>query len=103
MPDGVTTIESEAFVYCSGAEYTNLTKVTIPATVTHIESYAFWGCTNLTVVCFEGNAPDVDPNIFNGADHVMVYYQPGTKGWDEKFGGRPTALWRQQIPTRSSP
>ena len=80
IPDGVSSIESEAFVYCSGAEYTNLTEV-----------------------CFEGNAPDADPNIFYGTDRVIVYYLPGTTGWAEKFGSHPTALRRQQIPNRSSP
>ena len=40
---------------CSG-----LTSVTIPASVTSIGDYAFYGCTGLTSVYFQGNAPTAD-------------------------------------------
>ena len=44
----MTNIESKAFVEC-----TNLTKITIPDSVTSIEEDAFSGCNNLTIY---GNA-----------------------------------------------
>jgi TolB-like protein len=45
IPAAVTSIGNYAFYGCTG-----LTSVTIPATVTSIEGYAFWGCTGLTRV-----------------------------------------------------
>ena len=39
IPDGVTSISSNAFEYCKG-----LTSVTIPASVTSIGHDAFWNC-----------------------------------------------------------
>ena len=46
---------------------TNLTKVSIPASVTAIESHAFAGCTNLAHVHFEGDElPKVHPLAFTG-------------------------------------
>ena len=48
IPDGVTTITSNAFSGCS-----NLTNVTIPDSITSIESKAFEGCNSLTSVTFK--------------------------------------------------
>ena len=45
IPDGVTTIDSDAFYSCSG-----LTSVTIPDGVTTIGPYAFYSCSGLTTV-----------------------------------------------------
>jgi hypothetical protein len=30
---------------------------------------------------------------------VLVYYLPGTAGWDTTFGDVPTALWQPQVET----
>ena len=92
LPGYVTQIDDYAFNDCY-----SLTRIIIPASVIRIEGGAFRYCTNLTEVCFEGNAPDADPNIFYGTDRVIVYYLPGTTGWAEKFGDRPTALWHRQL------
>ena len=48
IPDGVTTIASNAFSGCS-----NLTSVTIPDSITSIENKAFEGCNSLTSVTFK--------------------------------------------------
>jgi hypothetical protein len=48
IPDGVTTISSEAFANCK-----NLEKVIIPSSVTTIQSNAFIGCDNLSSAEFE--------------------------------------------------
>ena len=62
IPDGVTSIESYAFEYC-----TLLTSVTIPDSVTEIGSYAFYNCTSLTSVVFEKGS--VCESIGNSAFH----------------------------------
>ena len=51
------------------------------------------GCTSLSSVYFQGNAPTVGPNVFWQDNSATVYYLPGTSGWSSGFAGRPTALW----------
>jgi hypothetical protein len=58
IPDGVTIIGGSALYSCS-----SLTSVTIPSTVTSIQSRAFNG-SNLTSVTFEG---DTIANLNNDA------------------------------------
>lgn len=101
----VTAIGDNAFYL-----RTNLTSVTIPASVTSIGGHdvflggAFSGCTNLHQAYFEGNAPSVnggpgsaDSTVFAG-ESGTVYYVPGTTGWGDTFGGWPTAEWYQPQP-----
>ena len=61
IPDGVTTIYSDAFKGC-----TNLQEVTMPRTTTTIKSGAFTGCTALnTVSCFATTPPGLyNDNVF---------------------------------------
>ena len=44
LPDGLETIERAAFVH------TAIRRITIPASVTAVESFAFWNCRNLEQV-----------------------------------------------------
>jgi uncharacterized repeat protein (TIGR03803 family) len=62
---------------------TSVTSLMIPASVIYLENYAFMGCSGLTSVYFEGNAPGVDLgfSIFDQDYDVTVYYLPGTTGW----------------------
>ncbi|SPE58148.1 hypothetical protein SBV1_2720012 [Verrucomicrobia bacterium] len=54
---------------------------------------AFFGCTSLTRVYFEGNAPSLGgSSVFTGDNNATVYYLPGTTGWGPTFGGLPTVL-----------
>ncbi|MCD8208368.1 MAG: leucine-rich repeat protein [Bacteroidales bacterium] len=55
IEDGVMVIEDGVFQYQN-----TLTSVTIPATVTKIGDYAFYGCTALTSVTFKANT---DPTL----------------------------------------
>jgi hypothetical protein len=64
-----------------------LTSVTIPRRVTRLNG-AFWDCTGLREVYFEGNASD-----------ETVYCLPGTTGWGTTSGGLPTAPWLPQMQT----
>ena len=58
IPNGVTKVGGQAFVYA------NLTSVTIPSSVISIGSDAFVYNGNLTTVNFEGNAPAVGFGAF---------------------------------------
>ena len=93
----VTNIEAQAFFVCTG-----LTSVTIPnsASFATAEQRWFAGCTGLTGVYFQGQAPVLSwltPTIFDADGQMTVYYLPGSTGWDSTFSGRPTALWLPQM------
>jgi hypothetical protein len=60
---------------------------------------AFYACTNLAGVYFQGNAPSADSSVFGRDNYAMVYYLPGTTGWGATFAGRPTVLWNPQAQT----
>jgi len=83
--------------------------VTIPNSVTYFGRGAFYECTSLTEVYFEGNAWDLMEDrrifadnlkgpLFDQSPNVTVYYLPGTSGWDTTIGGRPTAQWVLPYP-----
>jgi hypothetical protein len=124
IPDSVTDIGDGAFAYCMSITNitmsgqvsdipsmtfyacTNLKSVTIPGNVIRIVDTAFGDCTSLSGIYFKGNAPalDLDPEapfynvmVLSNNQTVTVYYLPGTSGWGDTFGGRPTALWLPQV------
>jgi len=67
--------------------------VTIPNSVTGIGANAFFYCTNLTDIYFQGNAPGVGSSAFSGDTNATAYYLPGTTGWSD-FSA---VLWLPQI------
>jgi hypothetical protein len=92
IPNGVTTIGGVAFAGNPG-----LTNVRVPTSLTGFFSGAFAGCTAMTGLYFEGNAPSVlgyDTNAVFG----VVYYLPGTTGWGAFFAGYPTSIWQLANP-----
>lgn len=111
IPGGVKSIGGQAFYYCwnlkeitisSGVEAIagyafgncmNLTKITIPSSVNAIGDFAFANCPNLKAIYMLGNAPSANSNLCNLGGGTIVYYLPGTMGWDTTFGGSPTSLW----------
>jgi hypothetical protein len=127
IPNSVTSIESSAFSNCTSltkitipGSVTNIGSSASPALAMSSQNIAgldngivlagalasedagngaFFNCTNLTEVYLLGNAPSVGSDIFYGADNATIYYLPGTTGWTNTFGGRPTALWKPQIQT----
>ena len=73
-----------------------MASVTIPDSVTNLESQAFLNCANLAGVYFQGNAPSLGSSVFAGANSAIIYYLAGTTGWDTTFAGRPTVLYSPQ-------
>ena len=61
IPNSVTSIEDEAFSYCSG-----LTSVTIPNSVTSIGAWAFADCSGLTSVSIPNSVTSINQGAFYG-------------------------------------
>jgi hypothetical protein len=98
VPNTVTGIEV-GFDNC-----TRLTSITIPNSLALIGNAQFHGCTSLTGVYFQGNAPSFYAwqRALGNEDGTTVYYLPGSKGWRTTFDGLPTALWLPQVQTGDS-
>jgi len=103
IPSRVTSIGAAAFEDCI-----NLTNVTILGSDTSLEDYAFCGCSALTGVYFQGNAPILDgPFVFAATASspgglATVYYLAGTTGWslfDAHSFLSPAVLWNPQAQT----
>ncbi|MFM7101599.1 MAG: hypothetical protein ACKO3N_10550, partial [Verrucomicrobiota bacterium] len=60
--------------------------------VARIGRGAFAGCTNLTGIFFEGQAPAVEGDAF-ALSPVTLHRLPGTAGWGPTLAGRPTVPW----------
>jgi len=81
FPTGLTTLAEESFRECVG-----LQRLSIPATVTNIDSFAFVQCSGLTVVeCASSTPPTLGAEVFYGVvrsqcrlyvpqDAMMMYY-----------------------------
>ena len=61
IPNSVTEIESGAFSGCTG-----LTSITIPNSVTHIGESAFSGCTGLTSITIPNSVSEIGRVAFSG-------------------------------------
>lgn len=94
IPKNIGDLGARVFEGCA-----SLTSITIGNRVTHIGVRAFSDCANLEKVYFQGNAPNLDLDVFAGDNKATIYYMPGTLGWDTTFGGRPTVLWNPQAIT----
>lgn len=93
--DGVLYNETQSKIICYPEGKAG--DFTVPKSVTSIGNYAFSYCTNLKKIYFQGDAPELFGDwVFEGSDSVTIYYQTGTRGWKDTFGGRPTALWDPQ-------
>ena len=95
IPDSVTSIGASAFRDCG-----SLTSVMIGDGVTSIGNYAFNSCTSLASAYFKGDAPTLGTSAFENVP-TTIYYLEGTTGWEETYGGRPTAIWSPE-PTSFS-
>ena len=64
---------------------------TVPAGVSSLGDYSFWGRSGLANVYFKGDQPSgVGDGTFYRADQATIYYLPGSAGWGAPFfAGRP--------------
>lgn len=67
IPNTVTSIESSAFEKCTG-----LTSIDIPTSVTSIGSHAFYGCTGLTSVTIPDSVASIGDEAFDGDTKIFV-------------------------------
>jgi len=95
--DSLTNLGFNAFGFCG-----NLATVTLGRSVSTIPTAAFYSCSNLASVYCQGDAPSLGLGVFDVANIVTIYYLPGTTGWSNTFGGRPTVLWNPQVQPGSS-
>lgn len=87
IPTSVYSIGSNAFTGCGGEQYLNcqtsynswggsdgayydskITKITIGANITNINSYAFFGCRNLSEVILPNTVTTIGRNAFDGTN-----------------------------------
>ena len=59
---------TSAFARCR-----SLTDITIPASVTVIEDYAFRECESLEAICFAGDAPEIGEEVFMDVTAEATY------------------------------
>ncbi len=70
--DGVISIGRQAFLN------SNLTSITIPNSVTSIESYAFQSCSNLISVTIGNSVTSIDQQAFYGCKKLTSIYIPSS-------------------------
>jgi hypothetical protein len=88
IPTSVTTIEQYAFAYCS-----NLTSVIIPDSVTKLGAFAFHACWDLTSVVIGDDVTTIDSCAFSLCESLTTIYYKGMDsnwnkmsiGWDNDY------------------
>lgn len=75
IKEGVTSVSNSAF-----SSLTSLTTVTFPATLTSLGDYAFYNCTALKKLYFQGDAPAVQNFTFKGVT-ASAFYPLGNESW----------------------
>ena len=99
IENGVTSIGSYAFQYCSGltsitipssvesigwsafSDCSSLTSITIPRGVTSIEGGAFWGCSSLTSITISSSVESIGNNAFHGCTGLQDVYIDDLTSW----------------------
>jgi hypothetical protein len=85
IPEGTTEIEALAFASFG------IAAVSIPSTVTRVDSWAFNACTSLLNVNYLGNAPTTGTTIYLDTPAALTSSAPtGATGWPT---GTPPLTW----------
>lgn len=93
IPDRVTGIGEQAFYNCGG-----LRSATIGEDVVGIGGAAFSGCFYLKGIFFKGNAPRFAGGSIEFLNsNPILYYLPGTTGWETVQVGVPIVLWNPHL------
>ena len=74
IPDSVTSIGNSVFYNC-----TSLTSVTIGNSVTIIDVNAFYNCSNLTNITIPNSVTSIGNNAFIGCSNLNMVYYTGTE------------------------
>lgn len=100
LPAGLQSIDNWGFLQCQSLEFIefpesleyigvaaffeclSLSEITIPHRVTAVGGGAFQGCVELSKVVFEGHAPTMSIETFDGAaSGFSIFYRPGSEGF----------------------
>ena len=77
IPESISVINSYAFYNCS-----NLTgSLTFPNTVTKIGSYAFYNCSGLTSVTVPNSVTEIGEEAFNGCNNLKDVHISSLESW----------------------
>jgi hypothetical protein len=71
IPQGVETIEGDAFIYC------DIDSVSFPSSIKSIKFQAFWGCTNLSSLYFPSTISSIQAHAFGHNSGLTSIYT----GW----------------------
>ena len=73
IPEGITTIQSNAFSDC-----TKLEKIALPESLEKIGSYAFSNCTSLKQITLPGGLKELEGGVFEGCTELEKIEIPET-------------------------
>ena len=85
--EGVKTIPGEAISYC-----TNLTKVSLPSTLTEIDFAAFYACKSLEEIVIPKNTTTIDIMAFGLCSNLKRIIFENPSGWSRENWGTFTPI-----------
>jgi hypothetical protein len=94
MSDGIHKLNKETFRNC-----TSLTSIDLPPTsLTMIDNYAFQNCTGLTAIYIPSTVKRIESNVFNGCTNLTLIRYDGTAEPSSLSHpwGAPNAMWNKQ-------